>query len=146
MLGLLRGLKGLAGWKMYLIIGVAATTIGFAGGIRWEQGAQLADAKKALEELSVQAQQALVSLGSAWDEEAAKAQLEVSEWNAQNENDRALIRQLIVGQAEIRNQFEELDNEITIVTDFGTCELSPNAVRLLRAASERTRAAELPND
>jgi hypothetical protein len=136
----------LKGWQLYALIATGSLALGFAGGIRWEKGAQTDDLRDQLESLSERAQAALVTLGTAWETEAAKVNIEVGEWNAQNEQDRALIRDLLAGQADIRSKFDELDNEITVVTDFGTCQLSDDAVRLLREAGERTRVAELPDN
>jgi predicted nuclease with TOPRIM domain len=139
-------IKALTGWRLYLILGTAALSAGFYGGIRWEKGAQYTAAQRALEELSIKAQEALVTLGDAWEEEAAQAQFEINEWKLQNERDQELLFRLLAGQSDIRTRFNELDNEITVDTNFGTCQLSPDAVRLLREASARTSTTELPVD
>jgi len=139
-------LKGIVGWKLYGLIAVGALSAGFYAGTRWEKGAQLNDAQRALQELSEQAQAALVSLGKSWEDEVDKTKIKVEEWNLQSQVDEVIFLEIRDGQNDIRSRFDELDNEITVVTEFGTCELSDSAVRLLREASERTRAAELPTD
>lgn len=139
-------LKYLGGWQMYALIAATTLSLGFYSGMRWEKGANLADAEKQLKSLSIQAQEAIAELGVAWESEANRAKIQVEEWNLRSQVDEALLIELINGQDEIRRQFNDINTEITVVTDFGTCQLSPDAVRLLRAASESTRPAPVSGD
>lgn len=139
-------LRLIGGWKLYALIGAVSLSMGFYGGMRWEKGANLAEAEAALQALSEQAQTALGELGSAWEAEAGRVQVKVEEWNLQQQVDEALLIKLLKGQDEIRREFNDLNTEITVLTDFGACKLSPDAIRLLRAASEKAGSPSVPNN
>jgi hypothetical protein len=138
--------KYLGGWQLYAIIATAALSAGFYGGMRWEKGANLADAERSLEELSVQAQEALVTLGLLWEAEASRAQLQVEKWNLQNQADQLLALERIAVENQLWREFNEINAEIEMVTEFGICQFSPNSIRLLRESSEKARAASMPKD
>lgn len=121
--------------QVTLIASLVSGAVAFTAGIKWERANQVDAMKVQIAALSEQAQTALDDLSSKWKEEAAQAQIDVNEWNLQNQSDMSLLQELLRGQDDIRDKFDELGNEITITTDFGTCELSPAAVELLRNAS-----------
>jgi hypothetical protein len=121
--------------KATILASIASLTLGFYAGIRWEKGVQVDNLKSQITALSEQAERALTNLNNKWKREVAQVQLDLDRWHEQNQDDETLLRELLQGQNDIREKFNDLGNEITITTDFGTCELSPAAVELLRNAS-----------
>ena len=141
------GSKVAAGGYLYAIIAGATLLFGFYAGIRWEKGAQTVELRQTMMQLEDQANQAIENLDARWKTAATNAQIQVTEWNLQNQVDNQIIAKILAGQDDIRRKFDDINTEITITTDFGTCQLSPDAVRLLRAASSSTRHGNgVPSD
>lgn len=128
-------LTGLGTWKIVLIAAVPVVAMSFYAGQRWEKADRYKDAKAYIVALDNAHKQSIKNIGSAWRGEADKARIEVEAWSLQNQVDESLIRKLLAGQVTIRRDFNDLEDIIQITTDIGTCQFSPDAVRLLNASS-----------
>ena len=126
--------------KILLAIGIAASS--FYVGIRFERGARAELAEAELSALREGINEAMAGVSSAWKDEAEKARIEVSQWRVRDEQDSALILSLLEGQDALRREFSEIDHEIETTGDMGTCFLSDDAVRLLRATSTAANRGE----
>lgn len=133
----------LANWKMMLIATAASGVVSFSFllGVRWAEHEQLEEARATIVAIETQAVRSLDTLNSLWEVEASRAKIEVEKWERQNSIDETLIQELLIGQSEIRSKFDEINQQITITTSLGECTFTPDAVRMLRDASEATDAA-----
>jgi hypothetical protein len=141
MIGWIRGLSSIKTMMLVSLATAAITgTTAFIAGVRWEKADRYDDALAQLQLIEDQATQSLVHLNAAWVAAANKAKIDIREWNLQNTSDKELFTRLLAGQADIRSQFDDLEKDIFITTDFGTCKLSDDAVRLLRSAANAANA------
>lgn len=127
-------------WKL-MAIGCGATALivgstAFMAGVRWEKADRYDEAKATITAIEAQATQSLEALTERWQNAASEAQIRIEDWNLQNAVDTELFNELLRGQSEIRSKFDELESDILVTTDFGTCKLSPDAIRLLREAAD----------
>ena len=136
--------KGLSSIKMMIMVStITAVIVGstaFIAGVRWEKADRYDEAVARIKVIEAQATQSLDNLNKEWKSAANKAKLDVKEWNLQNTIDETLFTRLLAGQADIRSQFDDLENDIFITTDFGTCQLSPAAIQLLRSSADAANA------
>ena len=124
---------------VFLSVTLTAAIVGsaaFIAGARWEKAERYDEALLEIQKIEDQAVQSLEKLNAQWAIEARKAQIQVEEWNLQNRADEELFDRLLNGQSIIRSRFNDLEKEVFITNDFGTCQLSPDAIRLLRQASD----------
>lgn len=128
--------------KISLMGAVAA--VSFVGGVRWDKAERYDESVERILAIEEQAGKSLTNLSTRWEAEATNAKIYVEEWNLQQRNDSILFEQLLDGQSKIRSQFNELETEIFITTDLGTCQLTANAVRLLRESSAAANNPGLP--
>lgn len=132
-------------YKILAALTLAGLTFagGFLSGKKWERAELVNDYGAALTSLSEKADALISEQDVRWRSAIDEVRSGFDEWTAQNVLDEALILQLIEGQDALRRDFREMENEI-VVTDLGTCTLSPDAVRLLREAAARANAARNP--
>jgi hypothetical protein len=125
-------------FKLVLLFSILTGTssAAFVAGVRWDKAERYDESVAAVAALEEQATQSLVNLNLRWEEVATNAQINIEDWNLQHQVDNRVLDQLLAGQSIIRSQFNDIENEIYVTTDLGTCELSPDAVRLLRQSSE----------
>jgi len=135
------------GLKLAAIGTAVGLALGFTAGLKWEKADRYKDAVTQIEAIQVQATDSLAILNSRWEVEAGRVKIQVEDWNARSTLDQDLMKRLLSGQSLIRSRFDEFNNTITITTDLGTCQLSDDAVRLLRQASAAANASTgVPNN
>ena len=138
-MSLISKFTGLGSLKMTLIVASATAAIvgstAFIAGVRWEKADRYDEAVAQIQLIEAQATQSLDALNDQWQDVAKQAQIRVEDWTLQNAVDEDMFDRLLNGQSEIRSKFNDLERDIFITTDFGTCKLSDDAVRLLRKAA-----------
>lgn len=135
---------GMGTLKILALTSVASIAIGTYAGIRWQKGVQYDFLEAKLTLVEEQAAQSLINLNKLWLVQAEQAKIDIREWQVQNSLDEDLIQQLIAGQTVIRGKFDEINQEITITTDFGMCTFSPDAIRMLRESSAAANGTTEP--
>jgi len=118
---------------------------GFYAGVRWEKGVQYDLYVDRTELIEEQAVASLDNLTARWETAAENAKIDVQNWQIQNTTDTKLFDRVLAGQQDIGSRFDELNQDIYITTDMGSCQLSADAVRLLREASEAANSTGLPD-
>jgi len=121
-------LRGLSTLKMMLLVTTVSTVIagstGFIAGKRWVKG-------DLYDQMVTQYDENIETLNDRWQDAADSAQIQVEDWNLQNTSDNELLSRLLNGQSDIRRQFNEFEKDMLVINDFGACQLSDAAVRLL---------------
>ena len=132
-------IKGLSSLKMMLLVSAGTAAIvgstAFIVGVRWEKADRYEEALVTIQKIEEQATTSLNTLNTRWNAAAEDARIAVQDWNLQNTVDQDLFDRLLAGQLEIKDKFDEIQNDIFITTDFGVCQLSDDAVRLLRESA-----------
>ena len=123
---------------MTLLASVVSVGLGFSAGIKWEKADRYEEASAILTGLTQQYADDMSTLNGLWESEAARARIQVEAWNVQNQVDADLVQRLLQGQSIIRSKFDEINDDIRVLTDLGICTFSPDAVSLLREASHST--------
>lgn len=142
----MRVLGWVGGWKLYAILFAVGLSSGIYAGIRWEKGSATADLEKQLAANQAQYEENLNALNSRWQGKVDLLNGEITSWATQAANDTRRISELMDELSILWGKFDEIENEITTITDFGTCEFSPDAISLLRAAATATTSGSLPDD
>ena len=125
--------------KLVLIIsGLVAATCGSAGfyaGQKWQKGEYFGELQRAVAiEKEAHAQQLRIAQ-AAWAKEWDMLQLEISQWETQSIVDVQRAVTLEEELQELRIRFNELNKDAIAVDSFGECNLSPDAITLLKRAT-----------
>ena len=131
-------LGSLGGIKLTMIVGVLSATVaasgGFFAGKKWEQANQVDLMREQMNAVNAAYAESLGKLNDAWEEEAARVEIELASWLEQHETDQALIADLIETQKQIRSNFDVLES-LVATTDAGTCSFNAAAVSMFNNAS-----------
>ena len=139
-------MKFLVGWKLCAIASAFAAAISFYAGQRWEKGSLTTQYKAQITANAQTYEKNLQLQNFRWGAEVAKLKLNLLAWEDQAYKDTQTINNLVKMQDQLRSQFDALDTEITVVSYFGVCNFSDDAVSLLHTASETAAVARVSFD
>ena len=131
-------LGSLGGIKLTILVGALSATVaasgGFFAGKRWEQANQVQLMREQMNAVNAAYAESLGKLNNAWEEEAARVQLELTGWLEQHESDQKLIADLVETQNQIRSNFDVLESLVE-TTNGGTCSFNAASVSMFNNAS-----------